>query len=64
MHAAKATGISHDYICKDCGADTTPNILAEVDLASCNLQELQRLAAHDRYVRYAHTRRRRASQKL
>jgi hypothetical protein len=40
------------------------NILAEVDLASGDLQELQRLAALDRYERYAHTRRRRASRKL
>ena len=39
-------------------------ILAEADLASGDLQELQRLAALDRYERYAHTRRRRASRKL
>jgi len=39
-------------------------ILTDVDLASSELSELQRLAALDRYERYAHTRRRRASQKL
>jgi hypothetical protein len=40
------------------------SILAEVDLAFGDLQVLQRLAALHRYERYAHTRRRRASQKL
>jgi hypothetical protein len=40
------------------------NILAGLDLASGNLQMLRHLAALDRYERYAHTRRRRASQKL
>jgi hypothetical protein len=43
---------------------TRASILAEVDLATGNLQQLQRLAALDRYERYAHTKRRRASRKL
>jgi hypothetical protein len=37
---------------------------AEIDLASGNLEQLQRLAALDRYERFAHTKRRRASRKL
>ena len=39
-------------------------LTALVDLASGNLEQLQRLAALDRYERFAHTKRRRASRKL
>jgi hypothetical protein len=38
--------------------------MAKVDLAQPDIQELQRLAALDRYERYAHTRRRRTAVKL
>ena len=38
--------------------------LAKVDLNDCTLEELKRLAALDRYERYALTKRRRASQAL
>ncbi len=40
------------------------NLMAEVNLTSGNLDHLQRLAALDRYERFAATRRRRASHKL
>ena len=36
----------------------------KIDLNHCDTRELRRLAALDRYERLAHTRRRRASQKL
>lgn len=39
-------------------------LMAMVDVASGNLEQLQRLAALDRYERFAHTKRRRASRKL
>jgi hypothetical protein len=39
-------------------------LMAEIDLASTNLKQLKRLAALDRYERFAHTKRRRASRKL
>jgi hypothetical protein len=39
-------------------------LTAMIDLASGNLEQLQRLAALDRYERFAHTKRRRASRKL
>ena len=39
-------------------------LTAIVDLASGNLEQLQRLAALDRYERFAQTKRRRASRKL
>jgi hypothetical protein len=39
-------------------------LMAMIDLASGNLERLQRLAALDRYERFAHTKRRRASHKL
>ena len=39
-------------------------LMAKVDLASGDLDQLQRLAALDRYERLAHTKRRRASRKL
>jgi len=38
--------------------------LAKADLNECTFEELRRLAALDRYERYALTKRRRASQKL
>jgi hypothetical protein len=38
--------------------------MAKVDLARPDIEELQRLAALDRYERYAHTRRRRTVVKL
>jgi len=38
--------------------------LAQVDLGSADLQTLKRLAALDRYERFAHTKRRRESRKL
>lgn len=40
------------------------DLMAVVDLASGNLKQLKRLAALDRYERFAHTKRRRASRKL
>jgi hypothetical protein len=40
------------------------DLMAMVDLAQPDIQELQRLAALDRYERYAHTRRRRTAVKL
>jgi hypothetical protein len=39
-------------------------IMATIDFQSAELEGLTRLLALDRYERYAHTRRRRASQKL
>ena len=39
-------------------------IMSEVDLVACDPKKLARLAALDRYERFAHTRRRRASYKL
>ncbi len=39
-------------------------VMAEVDLTSGNLEHLRRLAALDRYERFAATKRRRASRKL
>ena len=39
-------------------------LTAMVDLTSCNLEQRRRLAALDRYERFAHTKRRRASRKL
>jgi hypothetical protein len=39
-------------------------LTAMVDLTSGNLEQLQRLVALDRYERFAHTKRRRASRKL
>jgi hypothetical protein len=39
-------------------------LMSAVESASGNLQHLQRLAALDRYERFAHTKRRRASRKL
>jgi hypothetical protein len=39
-------------------------LMAMVDLASGSLEQLQRLAALDRYERFAHTKRRRGSRKL
>jgi hypothetical protein len=39
-------------------------LMAKVDLTQPDIQELQRLAALDRYERYAHTRRRRTAVKL
>ena len=39
-------------------------LLAKVDLAPGSLEQLERLAALDRYARLAHTKRRRASRKL
>jgi hypothetical protein len=40
------------------------DLMAKVDLAQPDIQKLQRLAALDRYERYAHTRRRRTAVKL
>jgi hypothetical protein len=39
-------------------------LTAMIDVTSGNLEQLQRLAALDRYERFAHTKRRRASRKL
>ena len=39
-------------------------LMAMVDLASGDIEPLQRLAALDRYERFAHTKRRRTSRKL
>jgi hypothetical protein len=39
-------------------------LMAMVDFPSGNLEQLQLLAALDRYERFAHTKRRRASRKL
>jgi hypothetical protein len=39
-------------------------LMAKVDLVSGSLEQLHRLAALDRYERFAHTKRRRASRKL
>jgi hypothetical protein len=39
-------------------------LMSAVDLATGNLEHLQRLAALDRYERFAHTKRQRASRKL
>jgi hypothetical protein len=39
-------------------------LMVMFDLASGNLEQLQRLAALDRYERFAHAKRRRASRKL
>ena len=38
-------------------------LMAAIDVASCDLRQLRRLVALDRYERYAHTRRRRAARK-
>jgi hypothetical protein len=38
--------------------------MSAVDLATSNLEHLQRLAALNRYERFAHTKRQRASRKL
>jgi hypothetical protein len=40
------------------------DLMAKVDLTQPDIQERQRLAALDRYERYAHTRRRRTAVKL
>jgi hypothetical protein len=39
-------------------------LIAKIDLGQCDTQELRRLAALDRYERYARTRRRRASDRF
>jgi hypothetical protein len=39
-------------------------LMTKIELSNCNTQELHRLAALDRYERYAHTKRRRASAKF
>jgi hypothetical protein len=39
-------------------------LIAKIDLGQCNMQELRRLTALDRYERYARTRRRRASDRF
>jgi len=39
-------------------------LMAAIDVACCDPHQLRRLVALDRYERYAHTRRRRASAKL
>lgn len=43
---------------------TRSGLMARVDLDQINLKELRRLIAMDRYERYAHTKRRRASAKF
>jgi hypothetical protein len=43
---------------------TRAELMADMDLMFSETKELKRLAALDRYERYAHTRRRRASYKL
>ena len=43
---------------------TRADLVAKVDLNQPDMHELQRLVALDRYERYAHTRRRRASVKV
>jgi hypothetical protein len=43
---------------------TRADLIAKIDFNQGNLQQLQRLAALDRYERYAYTERRRASAKL
>lgn len=40
------------------------DLMAKVNSASGNLEELQRLASLDRYERFAHSKRRRASRNL
>jgi len=39
-------------------------LMAAIDVACCDPHQLRRLVALDRYERYAHTKRRRASAKL
>ena len=39
-------------------------LIAKIDLGQCDTHELRRLAALDRYERYARTKRRRASDKF
>jgi hypothetical protein len=39
-------------------------LMAAIDVACCDSHQLRRLVALDRYERYAHTKRRRASAKL
>jgi hypothetical protein len=39
-------------------------LMAAIDVACCDRHQLRRLVALDRYERYAHTKRRRASAKL
>ena len=43
---------------------TRAGLMARIDLAQPNMKELQRLVGLDRYERYAHTKRRRASAKF
>jgi hypothetical protein len=43
---------------------TRADLMAKVDLQQLDIHELQRLVALDRYERYAHTKRRRASAKF
>jgi hypothetical protein len=43
---------------------TRADLMAKVDLNQPDMHELQRLVALDRYERYAHTKRRRASEKF
>ena len=43
---------------------TRADLMAKVDLNQPDMHELQRLVALDRYERYAHTKRRRASGKF
>jgi len=43
---------------------TRADLMAKVDLNHPDIHELQRLVALDRYERYAHTKRRRASRKF
>ena len=43
---------------------TRTALIAKIDFVKCDTQELQRLVALDRYERYAHTKRRRASVKI
>jgi hypothetical protein len=38
-------------------------LMAAIDVACCDLRQLRRLVALDRYERYAHTKRRRAARK-
>jgi hypothetical protein len=43
---------------------TRADLIAKIDFNQVNIHQLQRLAALDRYERYAYTKRRRASVKL
>ena len=43
---------------------TRTALISEIDFVNCDTHKLRRLLALDRYERYAHTKRRRASVKI